>query len=534
LDIEKSFSGFSRHNAKGLFFAFVLFSLIGSFLMPFVSADGIPIMPYNPGPPSVSELEQLGYLELMGDNYMTHLYVTLDFAEYERDEVVWIVPFEEKPVNLNLEKMNRDDFNNKFSSWEEEIREAVDSENKIKDFAPQLSADVLTMYTAPLSAVFFPFYAIQSVGRESFSGYDTLNAKEGIRPTEEYLFGDVGHAEVFEGLDSNSLREVLEYYGVSGMQMDFSDYLDKSVVVFTIKKPVGVSSVGVYAMFTHLTNTSAGKKLYFPSGTTQYWKEMPRNMSIKVKIPVENTLTSNIDPSLETKNLENRFFVWNAFNNYYDGGYEDMYMKYVPPQPGVKSELYSKDLRLYLKDSKDDMAVYGRSLAIVNAVPVFPFAVLIVYLSWFLASLGYFRAMGKKQPLKKTALFSLFAPVVLLVLLSVFSVVFFAFVLFVILFAISIAPVFGGSMYDVNLFANLLGFIVAAVMTVLMLLGVDVLFKQVKKRLSLSFNLKKSCWQMTAKYTGMPKGTKVVEFVLVGIMSGVLACLLVYIVGLLV
>lgn len=197
-------------------------------LSAFAFADGIIIDPtegVRNALAQVSEEDQIAYIEVTEEEYSISLYVKLDFSDYEKEEVLWIVPFNDIPKDIELSQIEFSVFKDKFRGFDEAVERAKQAEVDYEYFPSDYMRSLFFGY---LGVPFFGFFAW--IGGTA----STLSAEAGAL-VKSYDFGELGSADVYKVADGKTLEQFLRDNGIEAPEA-VEKYLKSYIVAFRIKK----------------------------------------------------------------------------------------------------------------------------------------------------------------------------------------------------------------------------------------------------------------------------------------------------------
>ncbi|MFH1586464.1 MAG: hypothetical protein ABID38_01250 [Candidatus Diapherotrites archaeon] len=369
-------------------------------ILPIALADGIAIRPYDYTIADVSQGDQLVYIDVEKDQYTTNLFVTFDFSDYDSDEMNWIVPFEDAPTDVQLQEATEYFFEEKFADFDSEINHAEELNKKHEEFPwSVIMVSSLEFVPFPVFALLSPLILLALLTTNmSMSDSKGLEANyDDLYGTEHYYFGNIGRADVYKISDKQTLRKFFEINGKEPPE-ELYEFLDKTIVVFRINKTKEELKTLVTFKFDN------NGKIFYPSSTTHLYKELPRDYVIKIRAPLDYKLTPNFSPATEIFDQKSQYFVfspWSEMQNYDYYRYE-----YLPPRES--HELYNEDLVLEMEDEKKAVPI---GMFILDIVPPWLIAIVLLFLSWIAASLAY-SALTKKYNFKEGIIYGIILPIV--------------------------------------------------------------------------------------------------------------------------
>ena len=377
----------------------LLLLLIG--LCPVVFADGLPINPYNYHLAGMSQESQIAYVDFDGEKSTVSLFVSFDFAGYDKDEMIWIVPFKDIPDNIDLEETTLYKFEQEFSDFDKGIENATNLKRAYESDIPGALGIATTLHYLPVFALVPIFIVGSSAG----------SAGEMVVPENSFDFGSLGRADVYTISDKVTLQQFFQEKGVQ-VPSNLGSFLDKHIVVFSINKTREKMRTLVTFDFSNKS------ELFYPSSTTALWEGTPENYIVKVRAPLHYKLSPNLKPNLEINDLQYQYMLFSpsciglsgseylacqSITGYYGYGYEfdaERFRQRASTRPELKYllELYDTDLEIEVKEERKSLPL---GMYAANFVNPWILAVLFIFVSWIAATYVYSR-FKKKYTNKET------------------------------------------------------------------------------------------------------------------------------------
>jgi hypothetical protein len=413
----------------------LLFLLI--VLCPVAFADGIPINPYDYHLAEMNQESQIAYIDFDGEKSTVSLFVSFDFAGYDKEEMIWIVPFKDIPDNVDLEETTFYEFEQKFSEFDEGIEHATNLKRAYESDIPMAFGFATTLY-------YFPVFALLSLFIVSTP---TGMAGEPM-PEKSFDFGSLGRADVYKISDKVTLQQFFQEKGVQAPS-NLGSFLDKHIVVFSINKTK--EKIRTLARF----DFSNRSELFYPSSTTALWEGTPENYIIKVRAPLHYKLSPNIKPNLEINDLQYQYMIFSpsctGLSGHLTGyglyGYEfdaEGFRQVASTNPELEYllELYDTDLEIEVKEERKALPLGMYVASIANP---WLLALLFIFISWIAATYAYSR-LKKKYTSKEILQIGITGFFIWMALNIIFTVLFLIILLAVIfpIYTISMASISGG------------------------------------------------------------------------------------------
>ncbi len=319
----------------------------------------------------IDENAQLAYIEVSDKDYVTNLYVEFNFSDYTKDKMLWIVPFEDYPQHISLDESSYSDFKERFNAIDDRIKAAKNLQKAYERFPSDYGGTMVLAYGGPIFGVFFIEVAWATTAGIA-GGYGEF------QPVAWYLFPGIGSAAVYQFSEGANLREFFSAKGVTP-PAEIETYLDKYIVAFTLdKKP---TPLGIAVRFRFDNDGS----IYYPSGTTQYFKEAPESYEIRIIAPRGYSLEPNMPPLLKESDESYQYYVYGAVNE------RDIYYF---SRARLSSLINNTDLHIDLIPSSENKAPLG--LWMIKYIGPLPITLLSIVASWLLGILlvNKFRAKG--------------------------------------------------------------------------------------------------------------------------------------------
>ena len=244
-----------------------------------------------------SESAQVGLIDVTSEGYSLDLFVKVQ-ANTTEDFFYWVVPLEQVPEKLELNNFEDSGFKQKVAEFDKGVRDA-------RAYQSQLSSGIgiFTMGIFSSNPV-GPFVWILSF-------FTMTMSSGGVQDSlASYDFGDLGSAEIFSADTEESLGSLLASYGIKpDGKIDY--YLGKKIAVFKINN-VEKSEKGLVARFEF----NETQNFYYPSGTTQFFTDVPEQYAVLFIFPSNYILSENIKPLSKTVGKEKQYLVYGS-NGFY-------------------------------------------------------------------------------------------------------------------------------------------------------------------------------------------------------------------------
>jgi len=277
--------------------ALMLFSSI-------VFADGFFFDPTLRLRPDADESAQIGVINVDDAGYTLDLYVKV--APLEGEYFYWIVPLDEVPDEIDLKNFADSDFEEKVTVYNSGVTEARQYQSALASINSNFFLGQF-IYT-PLALFSFTVLFIPMIG--GVSGGEQKALDNSITS-----FGELGSVHILSIENQSTLEAVFSKQGVAPND-ELSEYLGKTVAVFSIN-PSSMDGAGLVASFKFNQN----EKIYFPSGTTKFFDEIPEQFEVVVTAPKEFILEKNINPTIQSVGKEKRYFSYGSSMSHY-GSYD--------------------------------------------------------------------------------------------------------------------------------------------------------------------------------------------------------------------
>lgn len=386
---------------KNIFYLFLFLLFISSLAIPVLS-DGIPLSLISFILPKASQEAQIAIIDWKNGEYTLSLFITADLSSYSGNNFLWIIPLEETPLEIKVEEINQENFKEEIEDLNKKIKEAREINNQIRE--------IIRVYYGGLYSFYIPLFPGLFLSFRPFALYASGD-KEGITlPETTFKFGKLGRAEIYDtrNLDLETFFKSMGY----PLPTNLSQYKNKKIAVFNLTKTSDKLSIKVNFRFK-------GSKIFYPSGTTQFWQEKPREFHIYIKLPSNYELVSNIEPNFYTRDVGNCYYVFSS--NELIGekiGYSREYEFYK--ETGIfpeRKELYTEDIKANVVYRPIPLILFIYSIFF----PVFGIAtwifliVLTTFLTWFVVLFFFFKFLKKtKVEITKIILSCITIPLVLL------------------------------------------------------------------------------------------------------------------------
>jgi len=373
------------------FSKYALYLIALLILVTNVFADGMAFNPYDYHLEKIEQETQVAYIDFDGQQYILSLFVGLNLADYDKDKLIWIVPFKEMPADIDLKESNFYEFQQKFSEFDESLKNAIKLKKAFEEDFYTMSSIVASSYV-PFGLSYSSFLLL--MGPPGFKSYDI----EELTPIKSFYFGELGNAYVYKISDKITLKKFFEIQNIESPE-NLSSFLNKNIVVFNINKLKQKEAILVNFKFNN------NKEIFYPSSTTSLWKGIPKNYILKVRAPINYTLYPNLKPNLEINDTQYQYFVFSPscaglsdlkyrecaatlskYSREHPDSYDFKEILGFDKKYGYLAKLYDTDLEIEVKEEKKAIPI---GMYLVNAIEPLSFATLLMYLSWIIATFIY-------------------------------------------------------------------------------------------------------------------------------------------------
>lgn len=289
-----------------------------------VFADGMKVSPKFVETEPMRQSKQVAFIEWDGEEYTTDLYVSIGPSE---EEFFWVVPFEEVPEDVQLKRVDANEYWGRIEQFRNDVFKAEEDEFLYGDASyKHFLVAAINPISVVIGVVTFPVWIIMST--TFFSRYGGKEVSDSAEPLKTFDFGELGHAEVFDSSGLN-LREFFESRGAS-LPENLEGYADKKIVVFSLKKLDKETSVLASFRF------KSDGRIYYPSGTTELWEGFEsEEFGVYIRVPKDYGVESAIphEPFGVVNNHANTFIYYYGSHSVFK---EDIILELVPEEKPVK------------------------------------------------------------------------------------------------------------------------------------------------------------------------------------------------------
>ncbi len=400
---------------------FAIFTLL-LFLFSFVFADGMMFRP-DFSLSSASESDQIALINVDDEGYSLDLFVRVQPPESDSYLAIWVVPLEETPQKIELA-------NYIDSGFDQKLKKFTADKEKAQTFVSQKNGFNYAMSTGIfLASPAFPFVLASALLMASvvYSGAGNDLEKSLIA---SYDFGELGSAELYETTQESTLRNLFERLNISYGQ-DFSDYLDKKIVLFKLKN---IDDAGLVASFYFNQN----ERIYFSSGTTKYFSEKPGKFGAFIRAPREYVFedVSGLKQAYSYVGKEEQFIVYNKNGDKYEPGNnyygKSSYAEYYYADTTASYPIFEKDLVLE-KTGERPFTLTEQIMGFVNPVLLGLLIGFIVFFSSVFLFLKFKKPAEKNQFIKFCAYSIALVFVILFLMFLLFSLMMIPTILFAVM-----------------------------------------------------------------------------------------------------
>lgn len=242
-------------------------------------ADGVPYV--NQEIPKIPQTAQVAYINWNKNYYDAYLYVNVGPTN---SDFYWIIPFDRKPINVQLVNSSGEDFQKKIDFFVNRVQK-VENERFLLDDA--FNKQKWVLITNPIMIAPDIIYAFMFMGLGSFGISEKSTIQ--IEPLETFKFGSLGSASVYShGQLPTKIKEMFS------KNKRLSKYTNYDLIVFHINKLSKPTGLLVKMRFP-----SRGT-LFYPSSTTELWSGSENeSFSVYIVMPKNyDAASANIWPAV--------------------------------------------------------------------------------------------------------------------------------------------------------------------------------------------------------------------------------------------